>query len=194
MPRKMSPEADAAILDATMRLLGEAGYARLTIEGVSAAAGVAKTTIYRRYGDKADLVAAALARVRVLDAPPATGDARADMVSLVRRFQALMQSPARTMLATLLAEEHHSPELLARFRERLIEPSRAQARAALEAARERGEIRADADLDLIMDMLAGSYFTRHLAGVPVATTTAEELVDTVWCGIAAEPRRRRRRR
>lgn len=183
------------MLEATLRLLAEHGYARVTIEGVAAEAGVAKTTIYRRFSDKADLVAAAVAMVRGLDEPPDTGDARADVVALVRRFHALMTGPARTVLASLLAEERHAPELLARFRERLIAPSREQGRALLERAKERGEIRADADPDAIMDMLAGSYFTRHLAGVPVTDSTPEELVDALWRGIgASRPRRRGRSR
>lgn len=182
------------MLEATLRLLAEEGYTRLTIEGVAAAAGVAKTTIYRRFNDKADLATAAVAMVRGLDDPPDTGDARADVVALVRRFQELMTGPGRTVLATLVAEERHAPELLARFRERLIDPSREQGRALLSRAKERGEIRPDADPDAIMDMLAGSYFTRYLAGVPVTESTPEELVDALWRGIGASRTRPRRSR
>jgi AcrR family transcriptional regulator len=185
MGRPPSAAADRAILEATLRLLGDQGYARLTVEGVAAAAGVAKTTIYRRYSDKLELVTAAIGMVRGLDEPPESGDARADMIELVRRFQALMAGPGRTMLATLLAEERRSPELLARFRAALIEPSREQGRALLRRAQERGAVRADADPEAIMDMLAGSYFTRHLAGVPSTATTPDELVGELWRGIGA---------
>ena len=187
MGRPPSSAAERAILTAALERLGELGYARMTIEGVAAAAGVAKTTIYRRYADKAELVAAAVAMVREVETAPDTGDARRDFVDLVRRFQALMEGPGRTMLATLLAEEHHAPELLARFRELLIGPSRDRGRVVVERAKRRGAIRADVDAEAVMDMLAGSYFTRRLAGVPVTEDTPEQLVDELWRGIAASP-------
>lgn len=183
------------MLAAALRLLGERGYARLTIEAVAAESGVAKTTIYRRYGDKADLAVAAVAMLRGLESPPDTGSGRGDVLELVRRFQSLMEGPGRTMLATLMAEERDAPELLARFRERLIGPSREQARAVVARAKERGEVREDADPELVLDMLAGSYFTRHLAGVPVPSDTAERLVEELWRGIGvSRPSGRSRRR
>jgi AcrR family transcriptional regulator len=192
--RPLSADAERAMLSTTLRLLGERGYARLTIEAVAAQSGVAKTTIYRRYGDKADLAAAAIAMLRGLESPPDTGSGRGDVLELVRRFQSLMDGPGRRMLATLVAEERDAPELIERFRERLISPSRDQARAVLARAKERGEVRPDADPELVLDMLAGSYFTRHLAGVGVPPDTAERLVDELWRGIGvSRPSRRSRR-
>ena len=62
--RPRDPEADRAILEATIEILGEEGYEGLSIEGVAARAGVGKTTIYRRWTSKAELVVAAIQRYK----------------------------------------------------------------------------------------------------------------------------------
>ena len=78
---------DEAILDATLRLLGELGYARMSMDGIAAEAGVSKPTIYARYRGKADLATAALRHLREAGAPAATGDLRADLVAQLRQLR-----------------------------------------------------------------------------------------------------------
>ena len=79
--RPRSPEVDAAILDAALRLLAAEGYARMTVDGVAAEAGVSKAAIYLRYRSKADLATAALARLRESGRPEPTGDLRTDLTA-----------------------------------------------------------------------------------------------------------------
>src|SRR4051794_23872567 len=82
---------DEAILEATMALLSEAGYARLTIDGVAARAGVGRPTIYRRWPSKPALVVAALLHAPQIQVPHAdTGSLRADLIKVLRHQITLM--------------------------------------------------------------------------------------------------------
>lgn len=89
------------------------------------------------------------------------------------------------MLGTVLAEEHETPELLASFRQYLVAPRRAALGALLERAMARGELRADADLELAANMLVGSYYAQYLAGSPFSDDWAARVVDAVLAGITA---------
>src|SRR5947199_9465953 len=75
------PEADRLILETAHRLLRELGYDRLTMDAVAREAGVARTTVYRRYRDKADLVSAAIETLRAPGKRSASGDARRDLIA-----------------------------------------------------------------------------------------------------------------
>ena len=68
------------------------------------------------------------------------------------------------MIGTLLAEEGHTPKLIRLFRERIVKPRRDGLLAILEAARARGELDADADLDAAVNLLVGSFYARYLSG------------------------------
>ena len=85
--RPRSPEAHLAILTATLQLLGEQGFRGLTIEGVAERAGVGKTTIYRRWPSKTELVAEAIAQIRPPSAPPDSGSLEGDLGGLMREQQ-----------------------------------------------------------------------------------------------------------
>src|SRR6476469_2026219 len=89
-PRRGRPRSQAnddAILEAAVQLLGEVGFSRLSMEGVAAAAGVSKPTLYLRYASKAELVAAAFTAVRMGAAPALTGDLRADLVAQLHHLR-----------------------------------------------------------------------------------------------------------
>jgi len=75
------------------------------------------------------------------------------------------------------------PELLKRFREHVVEPRRRRFRAVLERARERGELRTEADVDAAIAMLVGAYYAWHLAGASFPREWAERVVDTVLDGL-----------
>ena len=183
--RPRQPEVDQRILEATLRLLAQHGYVRMSLEEVAAAAGVTKPTIYRRYPSKAALTTAALARARQRHPPPAeTGDTRADLIAQLRHFQRGVSRPyGMSLVGTVLAEEYETPELLALYRQYVIHPRRQEVRAILEHARERGELRADADLDLAVTMLIGAYYAQYLAGDPFPSDWAERNVDTICRGL-----------
>ncbi|MGE0540595.1 MAG: TetR/AcrR family transcriptional regulator [Dehalococcoidia bacterium] len=188
--RPRSAAADRRILDAALRLLLEVGYTGLSLEGVAAAAGVGKTTIYRRYHDKRELAAAAVSGF-VEDVAPSfdTGDARADLLATASRLYEILSGMGFfRMMGTLLVEERRNPELLERFRERVIQPNRARIRTILEAAQRRGDVRPDADLEIAVDTFAGALIARHLTGPEPSPAWMQVLIDQIWHGIAIDPR------
>jgi AcrR family transcriptional regulator len=182
--RPRSERVDEAILAAAVAELGERGYARMTVDAVAARAGVSKPTIYLRHPTKADLATAAIASMRVQPRPEPTDDVRADLLAHLRLLRAGLERPnGMAMLGTVLAEEHDTPELLALFRERLVAPRRRELRAVLEAARDRGDLRPDADIDVAVNALVGAFFARYLAGDSLRGRFVTSLVDTLLAGV-----------
>lgn len=179
--RPRSVEADRAILQATLKVMRENGYAGMSIEAVAAEAGVSRPTVYRRYpGGKSDLATAALADMRSRAAVPHTGDTRTDLIAELRRFQTGIQRPfGMAMIGTVLAEEHQHPELLDQFRDHVVTPRRLLLRSVLEAADERRELAPETDLDAAVNMLIGSYYAGYLAGGSVSADWPERTVDAV---------------
>jgi AcrR family transcriptional regulator len=179
--RPLDPAVDKAILRAAGEALVRDGFQNMTVPGVAAAAGVAKTTVYRRYPNTVELVLAAISHLNAADAPVDTGSARTDLVTLLelvrRRFDL-------SITGTLLAEEREHPELLEAARGQMIAPAVERFRRVLRAGIERAELRADLDVDAAAHALLGSFFIRYCElGRPVAGW-AEDVVDTLWAGLA----------
>ena len=195
--RPRSADVDEAILAAAVAELGERGYARMSMDAVAARAGVSKPTVYLRHPTKADLATAAIASMREHPRPAPTDDVRADLIKHLRLLRAAVERPnGTTMLGTVLAEEHETPELLALFRERLVAQRLRALRAVLEAARDRGELRRGADLDTAVTALVGAFFARYLAGDSLGGRFVTSVVDTLLDGLRvsadASPRGRGR--
>lgn len=163
--RPRSPEADRAIFAATRRLLQEVGYQRLTIEGVAAEAGVAKTTIYRRYPHKAELVLAEMsASAHEAPAPlPDTGSLRGDLLAVARQIREEICPSAPSSVSTaLLTEALADPEFAERVRA-FADVRFEQGRPLYERAIARGELRPDADWRVVSEMLVGWIFHASVA-------------------------------
>ena len=186
--RPRDPSADRAILQATLKLLTNQGYAGMSVEQVASEAGVGKTTIYRRYASKEELAAAALGALRDdLGPPPNTGNTRTDIAEMMVQTQvAFERDPGFAMIGALLVEEHRNPELLELFRERIIRPRTDDAVMVLQRGVDNGEIRADVDLEGVVHALVGSMFTRHILGTSGSRRRIEETVDTIWSGLHKE--------
>ena len=186
--RPRSTAADQAILDTTMRLLAEQGYDAMSIEGVAAAAGVGKTTIYRRYPNKRDLVVAALgSAAATFPDRPDSGSARDDILALIRdTFEVMRRTGIGfSMAGTFLVKERDEPMLLALFRERVLWPRIELGTRILRRGIERGELRPDIEPEVVLPILVGSTFARHIAGLPEDDAWLNAMVDAVWKGIAA---------
>ena len=188
--RPRSPAVDAAIIEAALHLLSTEGYARMSMDGVAARAGVSKATLYLRYSGKADLATAALAHLRETGRPAPTGDLRADLVAQLR--QARRNAERVTVMAlvgTCLTEEHHTPELLRLFRERTLQPRRDIYRRMLDEAAATGEIAPTADREAVIDLLSGAYQARYLSGDGFGDGWEESVVDAVMAALGASPSR-----
>jgi AcrR family transcriptional regulator len=178
--RPRSETADRAILESALSLMAREGYTRMSVDAVAAAAGVSKPTVYLRYPSKAALATAALAHLREQTAPKLTGDTRTDLVAQLRHFRAGVERPyGMAMIGTVLAEEHHTPELLERFRAQVVEPRRRMLRSVLEHARARGELAPDAGLETAVNALIGSYYASYLADGRVRRDWPERTVELV---------------
>jgi len=185
--RPRSPEADRAILAATVELLAERGLAAMSIEEVAARAGVGKTTIYRRWPSKGLLALDAfVASFREEQAQPDTGTLRGDMLSALRAWvRAVTQTPMGSMLTGLIAEAQHDPELRGAWRDRVLEPLREQHRIMLDRAIARGEIAASADREVVLDLFFGAAEHRLLLGhLPMTDEFIAEVVDVILAGVA----------
>jgi AcrR family transcriptional regulator len=159
--RPRSAEAERAIVQATLELLVEDGYRALTVERVRERAGVGKATIYRRWGSKEELVKAAVAHLHSDLTAPDTGSLRKDFAELAAGNLAIAhETGAAAVMPRLMSESADEPELHAIFYANLVEPRRRALRTVLERARDRGEVRDNADLELLVDALAGPVVYR----------------------------------
>ena len=187
--RPRSPEADTAIVQATLELLAEVGYRSMTMEQVRARSGVGKATIYRRYANKDELVRAAMVHLHhELPVPEDTGNLRGDLKLVFdAAVGAAVETNAGHVVPRLLGESAHDPELQRLFYDNLVAPRRRVIRAVLERAVERGEMRADVDLDLVMDLLVGSIIYRGMiSGMdPVLMADrAQHVLDVLMLGLS----------
>jgi AcrR family transcriptional regulator len=180
----MDPEADRLILETAHRLLREHGYDRLTMDAVAREAGVARTTVYRRYRDKADLVSAAIQTLRQPVRRTAGGDARRDLIA---HLDNVRRNYGMSLAGTLLMEEPYNPRLLELFRERMVIPQRDMVADAIRAGIDRGEVRADVDVERVLDLLLGALFGAVFAAGRPGPGWPEETVDALWPALAARP-------
>ncbi len=185
--RPRDPQIDAAVLEATLAVLDEAGYGRLTIEEVSRRAEATKPAIYRRWPTRQHLALAALA-TRLGDSPvPDTGCTLCDLDEGIRVFLAAFRRIRPGVLGTLFADCAAVPELRDAFLATLFDPPRAAVGQMLERAVARGDLRADIDRGLVLDMLSSVVHYRALFGH--ATTTDQEVqqaVEALLSGIAVD--------
>lgn len=180
-----------AILDATRDLLGEVPYAKLTIESIAARAGVGKQTIYRWWESKGAVVLDVLLAASENDEGtgielPDSGDLAADLRVVLRATTAEFADPSFSApIRALMIEIIADPALAALYREKLQQPTHQAILTRLRSAQDAGQLRADADLDLVIDMLYAPLTQRwmlHTASLDDAF--ADALVDGVLRGFA----------
>jgi len=163
--RPRSQESHEAIIRATLELLLEAGYGSLTMEAVRTRSGVGKATIYRRWASKAELVRDAIVYLHEEFDVPDTGSLRGDyaaIAQLVRDSTRRAGPGAAMVMPRLLAESANDRELYEIFYANLVGPRRKALGDLLQRAVDRGEIRADVDLELMIDLFAGPAVYRLL--------------------------------
>ncbi|MFF5489406.1 TetR/AcrR family transcriptional regulator [Streptomyces virginiae] len=190
---RRSDRSRRAILDASLALVGEVGYNKLTIEAIAARAGVGKQTIYRWWPSKAAvLLDASLTLFGDAETEaewagfPDTGDLAADLKYVLRTTvdqfnDEKYDAPSRALTAAGATD----PELGARFTEQLLEPQLALYEARLRTAVEAGLLAPDTDLRLTVEMLVGPLTYRWLMRTaPLTHAYTDALVDRVLGGVA----------
>jgi len=185
-PRPRS-RTEKAILDATRELLAEQGAHRLTVEGVAARSGVAKTTIYRRYRGKRELALAVLIdMVETVAAVPDLGDTRRELVAFVdATVDVLGKTLMGRVMQGLVSDLAADPQLARAFRERVVALRVAEVRRLVELGIERGELRPDVDVELAHELLFGPvYYRLLLSGAPLDARLGRQIVDAFMAAFA----------
>jgi AcrR family transcriptional regulator len=191
--RPRSTLADAAILDATRAALVELGWGGLTMADVAARAGVAKTTLYRRWANKNELVVDALAALFDRLRLPDHGSLAADIQDVVLQFAALLERPeTKTALLAVVAESTHDEALRRRVRTAIVDRQKRLVVLGRHRAQSRGELPPDdgtgaaGQVDLIFDVIAGAVVHRILvSGEAVDAAGAAALAGFLLGGLAA---------
>ncbi|NBE55594.1 TetR/AcrR family transcriptional regulator [Streptomyces boluensis] len=199
---RRSERSRRAIYDAALALISEAGYAKTTIEGIAARAGVGKQTIYRWWSSKAEVLLEAFvdmgernmaaaaeaagtdpASVRAL---PDTGDLAADLKHVLRATVDELNDPAfEAPYRALAAEGIVNRELSARVVEQLLEPGLQLYVDRLRAAQESGAVRAEVDPRIALELFVSPLAQRWLQGTgELSHAYADALVDYALGGLS----------
>ena len=179
---RIEGDREAEILDATIQLLATAGYDRLTMDAVASTAKASKATLYRRWSTKAELVIDALQRtgdaLHVTDSD--TGHLRDDLIAVGCNKAGLNDENSLAVMASVITALHHDGEFSRAFHERILKPKIEASRQIYERAQRRGEIRADADLDLLSQVLGAVILHRSFVlGEPVDDAAVTKIIDEV---------------
>ena len=179
---RVEGERESEILDAALALLARVGYDRLTMDAVAAEAKASKATLYRRWASKPSLVVDAILRTKeALQAPDAdTGNLRDDLVQMACGHGGLTDAKSAQIMAGIVTALHHDPDFAEEFRTRVLGPKIESTRAIFQRAKDRGEITADLDLDLLSPALAGIILHRSFVlGLPADEKTVAQVVDEI---------------
>lgn len=176
--------ARTRILEAALELVEDVGFSNTTTDAIADRAGASKATIYRWWPNKAAVLMEALREAVAQEQPfPDTGDLREDIRLQLRNFIKLLTGRHGRVFKAFLAAAQNDPEVAQTFRDVWMKPRREDAKAAL--ARHRGrELRENADLDFLMDVIYGPIYFRLLAGHrPLTEKLADALTDVALEGI-----------
>ena len=195
-PRRGRPRSETsrnAILRAAGELLLEHGLNSISMDAVAERAGASKATIYRWWTSKELLALDALfgewepARPDTHD----TGSLAGDLLALIRPWaRQLAAKPYGRVIAALITRAQSDPQFAEEYRARFVQPRRDRARVILARAIERGEIPANADIDVALDLLYGPFYHRLLHGhAPLTDRFARSVVEYVVAGVERPARR-----
>ncbi|MFG3247194.1 TetR/AcrR family transcriptional regulator [Streptomyces sp. NPDC048187] len=194
--RPRSAAADTAILAATRAALVDLGWSKLTLGDVATRAGVAKTTLYRRWAGKNELVVDAVAELFDELELPDRGSLAADIEGVVLQFAAILARPeARSGLMAVVAESTRDEALRERIRTSIVERQKRLVLEGRARAQARGELPPEPDAaeaartaDLIFDMVAGAVVHRTLVSAEAANEEwVRGLTQVLVWGLAAQP-------
>src|SRR5215469_13459176 len=177
------------ILKAALDLMDETAFAQVTAEAIAERAGASKATIYRWWPNKAAVVIEAFKEATAPQLPFLhTGSLREDLTEQVRNFARVLSGRGGRMLRSFVVAARSDPEVAAAFRSIWSDPRRAEAKGMLRRKQRSGQLRKDADLDLVLDALYGPLYYRFLVKNEAPSQRyADALANLVIQGLAAEP-------
>lgn len=177
---RVEGDRELEILAATLEVLGDVGYDRLTMDAVATRAKASKATLYRRWTNKVSLVIDALQHSHAPTDVPDTGSLRGDLMSVFCGVGGLVEPESVSTFASVLTAISRDPDFAAAFRTEVVGPKIAVSRQIWERARERGELREDADLSLLEPALAGIVLHRvFVMGEHPTTDLISQVIDQI---------------
>lgn len=181
--RPRSEAAEKAILDATLRLLAELGYGGLTMDKVAAEAKVSKATMYRRWPSKVHLVITAFSQLPQLPCPD-TGTLRQDLIDVLGSFLLITQNTSLAgVLPTLAGERARIPEL-ADYLDEATRQRREPVKKVLQRAIKRGDLPANTDVELAIDLVMSPLVMRiFFTNNPADIRFLEQVIDHTLKGL-----------
>jgi AcrR family transcriptional regulator len=171
-------EVDDAIADATLALMRAKGPRAVTVEAVTARSGVAKTTIYRRYRDRRDMLSVALAQMTAPEPLEAHADARDRLRWLIREAVKVIEAGIGIggVAATLTDDD---PEFTKLFR-RILVKQRRELESVIGAAQTDGSFRRGVNGATLVDAIVGAYIAERSRTGRVAAGWESRLFDLFW--------------
>lgn len=154
--RPRSPESHQAILQATVELLAEVGFEGLSMGAIATRAGVGKTTIYRRYCSKEELVADAIESLREEIDIPNTGTLWGDIQELINSAAKISLTPiGRKTVAMIMSSAASNPKFAQIYWDKYLNPRREAFAVVIERAKARNEVQEELDSGLVFDAMSG---------------------------------------
>lgn len=153
--RPRSAASHQAILKAALELLSEVGFGVMSIEAIASRAGVGKTSIYRRYSSKDELVADAIESIREEVLIPDTGNLWSDLDALIENAAQITFTPlGRQTVAMIISSAAGNSGFAQIYWEKYLYPRRQSFAIVIERAKARNEVSIDLDAGLVFDVMS----------------------------------------
>ena len=168
------------MLQATLDVIAEEGVMGISVDTVAARSGVSKATIYRHWGSRARLIHAAISSLQPPNVEPDTGSLRSDLAVLLRHLAEYFNSrTVARVFPSFLDAAIRDPELAA-LRQETLRLGRASFERVVLLGIARGELPADVDVGLVVDLArAPIIYRRVVAQAPVRAADVDPIVDAV---------------
>lgn len=168
-------------MDSAFALMVETGIRGFSVREVARRSGIPKSSIYRRWPTRGELLAAVLSRLSTNGSAPDTGSLRGDLVEIVRKEIASLEE-SDGVLPRVALEARTDAELAPVVRDILSQRRRTNASVVSRGA-ERGEVRANVDTDAALDLVLGTVWSRLIRHGPLRASDADGIVDDAIKGI-----------
>jgi AcrR family transcriptional regulator len=173
-------DREREILEATLEVLADVGYDRLTMDAVAARARASKATLYRRWSTKVGLVIDALLVEKPAPPTPDTGSFRGDLIAAFCGVGGLVDAKQVGTFSSVLTALTRDEEFASEFRSRVLGPKVEATRVVYERAKARGEVREDLDVGLFGPALAGICLHRlYVLGEPPTKELVARVIDQI---------------
>ncbi|WP_248582476.1 TetR/AcrR family transcriptional regulator [Nocardioides sp. InS609-2] len=185
---RVEGDREQEIFDATLSVLADVGYDRLTMDAVATASKASKATLYRRWNSKVHLVTEALAAQKAQPEAPDTGTLRGDLIASFCGLGGMTDPQQMATFSSVLTAMVRDPEFAAAYRRDVLGPKIATTAAIYRRAAERGELCPDVDLEVVAPALAGILLHRFFVlGESPDEEAIARVIDHVILPAATRP-------